>query len=228
MSRIVLAQHLGYSSLNGRALAKIGALRAYGIIEGREDELKLSQTAIISLEAPAGSEERRDALVEMALNPSVFRDIQAEFPKAPSEANLRFNLVKRGYGSEAAGKAAANYLATMRLLEESGGVYGATSDIDAGAVDLAQPVVESHSTPKGIAAQAAAAPGVGPVSRSQLEHLPGEGMTQAVFPLVEGNVYLSFPQDLTADGYSELNEYLQIFLKRAERARRAQEHSGQN
>src|SRR5688572_6087676 len=72
MSRLTLAAHLGYSSLNGRALAKIGAVRAYGLIDGREDDLRIAQDAIIALEAPEGSPERGLALSRCALKPPIF------------------------------------------------------------------------------------------------------------------------------------------------------------
>jgi hypothetical protein len=69
----------------------------------------------------------------------------------------------------------------------------------------------------------ARAPGVGSVSMAQLENLPPVGWTQAVFPLADGPVFLNFPENLSADGYAELKEYLDIFLRRAERAKRNQE-----
>lgn len=116
MSRMTLAGHLGYSSLNGRALAKIGAVRAYGLIEGREDDIRIAQDAIIALEAPEGSRERADILGQLAVKPPIFKEINAEYEGFPSEGNLRFFLIKKSYAPDAAGKAAQNYLATMRLV----------------------------------------------------------------------------------------------------------------
>lgn len=127
MARSVLAHHLGYTSLNGRALAKIGAIRAYGLIEGREDELRVSGDAIVCMEAPDGSFERAEALARCSSNPPIFKEISAEYATLPSEQNLRFFLIKKGFTSEAAGKAASNYLATMRFTSESGGAYSAMS-----------------------------------------------------------------------------------------------------
>lgn len=131
MSRDMLAEHLGYTSLNGRALAKMGAVRAYGLIEGREDDIRITQDAIICLEAPQDSHERADALQRCSAKPPIFREIQSIFPSPPSESNLRFHLIKLGYTAEAAGKAAANYIATMRLVEESSGAYSANSPPEA-------------------------------------------------------------------------------------------------
>jgi hypothetical protein len=56
--RLSLATHLGYSSINGRSLSKMGGLRAYGLIEGREDSLVVSSVALAIMEAPEGSPDR--------------------------------------------------------------------------------------------------------------------------------------------------------------------------
>src|SRR5690348_12092801 len=66
MSKLVLAKHLGYTSISGRSLGKIGAIRAYGLIEGSGDELRLSEDAITALMAPQGSSDRTAALARLA------------------------------------------------------------------------------------------------------------------------------------------------------------------
>lgn len=43
----------------------------------------------------------------------------------------------------------------------------------------------------------------------------GPGRQQAIFPLSEGDVIVSYPAGLTPDGFQELNDYLELFLKRA-------------
>lgn len=48
-------------------------------------------------------------------------------------------------------------------------------------------------------------------------------MRQSIFPLDEGDVTLTFPANLSSYGYAELKEYLDIFLRRAERSKRLQE-----
>ena len=75
------------------------------------------------------------------------------------------------------------------------------------------------------AQELARSPGVGPVSAAQIANLPLLGWTQAVFPLADGPVFLNFPDQMSADGYAELKEYLEIFLRRAERAKRQLEGS---
>jgi hypothetical protein len=118
MGRLTLARHLGYSSLNGRALSKIGAVRAYGLIDGGSDELRVSDDAVVCLRAPQDSTERGAALERCATRPALFKAIRADFPDSlPSAENLGYWLAKNGYTEKASGKAAETYLKTMRLVE---------------------------------------------------------------------------------------------------------------
>src|ERR1700730_19009590 len=79
VSRAALGAHLGYTSLSGPALGKIGALRAYGIMEGSGDELRISDDAVTALNAPKDSAERISALERMALRPALFQEIHKNF-----------------------------------------------------------------------------------------------------------------------------------------------------
>lgn len=129
MSRIVLAKHLGHDSLSGPALGKIGALRAYGLIDGNGDELRITSEAVHALEAPEGSPERASAISQMALRPKLFQEIRKEFPGSVSPDNLRFWLIKRDFVPDAAEKAAKTYLATMRLVDGGAQAYNSESDV---------------------------------------------------------------------------------------------------
>lgn len=207
MSKEVLAKHLGYTSVNGRALAKIGAVRAYGLIEGKEDELRISDDAKTLLIAPRDSSDRAEAIQRCAFKPPIFNDIRASFETTPSEHNLRYHLAKKDYTAEAAGKAAKNYLATVRLVDEALSSYRPEEVEEDGAVEhevAAHPVQQAaltapRETPRAVATVAA------------------PGMRQAVFTLEEGDVTLTFPDNLSADSYAELSEYLAIFLRRSQR-----------
>jgi hypothetical protein len=129
MSRTVLAKHLGYSSLNGRALGKIGAIRAYGLIDGSGDELRISDDAVKALMAPTGSTERTEALSRLAHKPTLFQELLKEFPESmPSADNLQYSLVKKQFTPDAAEKAAKSYLATMNLVAGIPDAYNAPDE----------------------------------------------------------------------------------------------------
>jgi hypothetical protein len=140
MSRQALGKHMGHENLSGPALTKIGALRAYGLIEGSGDELRISQDGVTAMMAPAAAPERKQALNRLAFRPALFQKISKEFPGPVSEDNLRFWLIKRQFTTEAAAKATKSYLATMRLVNEGGTPY--TEPLAGEEDDHANPEIE--------------------------------------------------------------------------------------
>lgn len=150
MSRSVLAKHLGYNSLNGRALGKVGAVRAYGLVEGSGDELKISDDAVDAIKAPVNSDERRGALERLATRPALFKELREAFPDSlPSEDNIQYWLAKKGFTGKGAGKAAKSYLTTMRLVAENPADYK-RSDIEDDEDDAVQtqPTTPSRAATK--------------------------------------------------------------------------------
>lgn len=123
VSQGAIAKHLGHENLSGPALGKIGALRAYGLIEGSGDELKITDDAVTALMAPEGAAERKEALSRLSFRPPLFKEARAQFPGPVSEENLRYWLVKRSFIPDAAAKAAKTYLATIALVGDSTGDY---------------------------------------------------------------------------------------------------------
>jgi hypothetical protein len=122
--RMSLANHLGYTSINGRSLAKIGAIRAYGLIDGREDALSVSQTALAILEAPAGSPDSVNAHKVAFLNPTIFQKAHEEYgAQRPSPQTFRWWLTQQGYVGEAADKAMESYLDSLDLVNSLGPEY---------------------------------------------------------------------------------------------------------
>lgn len=128
--RLSLAMHLGYSSLNGRALSKIGAIRAYGLLDGREDTLSVSPTAIALLSAPKDSEDFRLALHEAFNSPPLFARIAAAHEEMPSPQTLRWWLEKEGYVGDAADKALKVYLDSSEVVNSYEGDYDGNASAD--------------------------------------------------------------------------------------------------
>lgn len=110
MSREVLASHLGYSGLSGASTSKIGALRHFGLIEGRGDELRVSDNAVVLLMRSQDSPEYRTA-VELAFSsPTIYRELLSEYECAPSLQNVEFALVQRGVLKKNAAIAAQDFV----------------------------------------------------------------------------------------------------------------------
>lgn len=195
MSREVLARQLGYTSLNGRALAKIGALRAYGLIEGSGDDLRVSDAAVDLITAPDGSPDRAKALVYAAFRPTLFSELRGDYQGRPSLENLRHNLSKRGFTQEAAQKAAETYLATYDLVPENWrGYTGGEWEEEEEPV---QPTIIPQTPP---------------------QPAPKAGIHRAEFPLTEGVASVEFPDSMSEDSYAELVDWLELVKRRAKRS----------
>jgi hypothetical protein len=205
MSQAALAKHLGHDSLSGPAFGKIGALRAYGIIEGKGDELRITDDAVAALMAPEGSPEGFETIKRLARRPKLFQDIQKDFPTRPSLENLKFWLIKRQFAPDAAEKAAKFYLTTLDL-----GEWGAL-DYDPENADhqgiLATMRQEARTQTK-------LPPPPSPLPPSSP---PSPGMLQEVFNLEEGPVTLTFPAVLSGESYQDLVDHLTIFMRKAKR-----------
>lgn len=215
MSRIVLAKHLGHDSLSGPALGKIGALRAYGLIDGNADEIRITNEAVHALEAPEGSAERATAISQLALRPKLFQDIRKDFLGTVSPDNLRFWLIKRDFVPEAAEKAAKTYLATMRLVDGGAQAYNSGDE------------PEKQETPS---MNSSAQTPLKDLLDRPASSFKASSMLQEVFNLDEGPVTLTFPASLSADSYEDLKDHLDLFLRKAKRQadKAAAERYGRN
>ena len=120
VSRAIVATHLGHDSLSGPALGKIGALRAYGLLAGSGDDLRVSDDAIAALKAPQGSAARTEAVRRLAANPTLFQMISKEYPAQPSKETLEWWLVQQGFSETASGIAAESYLQTRAFVDSLG------------------------------------------------------------------------------------------------------------
>lgn len=121
MGREVLAKNLGYGSIHGTVLGKIGALRQYGLITGSLDEIRISDAAITILNAPEDGLEGKNEIKNCIFRPKLFRELREKYPNSlPSEENLKFEVIKHGFTSRAAKKVVQIYLKNQEYLVEKG------------------------------------------------------------------------------------------------------------
>jgi hypothetical protein len=189
LTRDVAAERLGYSGLNGKSLAVLAALGKFGLLEGRGEETRVTDLAVRILAFPPGSPERRAALGEAASRPELFVELDQRFARGQaSDGAIRAWLVTRGFIPPAAEAAVRSYRETKQLLEAEG---------DAAPVAVA-PAPEAPE----VAAEPPTVEG---------------GMRRAVFGLAEGEVVITAPVFLSAESVNDLQEYLDVFMKRARR-----------
>jgi hypothetical protein len=100
----VVAQDMGYKSANsGKALSAMASLRYYGLLErSQAGQLAITKEVEAYRFDPSDSA-RRELLLRFVRNPPVFADLLDKYGDAlPSDASLRFELVRRGFTPVAA------------------------------------------------------------------------------------------------------------------------------
>ena len=137
MPRLSAIKPLGYTSINGRSLGILAALRAYGLLEGRGDDVRVSDDAITIINAPVDSAERKEALLRAFEAPPAFGLLRAKGDASPD--TLKWHLIKSNFRDDAAERLLRVYLDSKELVNAHVGTY-----------DSASPeVVEDAPAPRG-------------------------------------------------------------------------------
>lgn len=133
---------MGYNSLNGASATSISALIKYGLLEGRGDEIKISDRAMCILH-PQSPEEKAEAIRQAAREPELFRDLAERFPgRMPAEDVLRNYLIRNGFAPAAVSSVILAYRETCEFAEREAGAY------DSGPVPVSTEAPAMHSTPQ--------------------------------------------------------------------------------
>ena len=172
--------------------------------------MRVSDEAVVLLNAPDGTPERQTVIERCAFRPNIFKNMWDASPNAsspPSLENLRYGLIKDGFTERAAGKAAKSYLDTIALVSGKPSLYDSADDEDDGEGEMQQP----NEQPTGRRSSAGAPPPPPPPP-------PRQGMQRAEFPLAEGVARVEFPSGMSAESYQDLDEWLQLVLRRAKRS----------
>ena len=100
----VVAQHLGYKGAsNGSALSALASVRYFGLVDRpREGYLSVTKDFERFKFAP-DERQRRSLLVGFLRKPPLYAELLDKYESAlPSDANLRFELIERGFSPVAA------------------------------------------------------------------------------------------------------------------------------
>ena len=129
--REVVAQGMGYNSLNGASATAISALHKYGLLERVGDDLKLSDRAMQILH-PHSPDEKAKATRDAASEPQLFAELAERFPGSmPSDDILRNYLIRRGFAPNAVSSVILAFRDTIELVERESGSYDAAPNVPA-------------------------------------------------------------------------------------------------
>lgn len=146
-----VAQHLGYKNAsNGAAASAIATLRYYGLIDRPDGKMiSVSKDVESYMFAPSDGL-KREILTRWLKTPPVFSELLEQYQdQLPSDENLKFNLIQKGFLPEAADAC----LSVFRRSVEFAGYYdfevtsspadvGLDDELDAGP-DLRAPAADS-------------------------------------------------------------------------------------
>lgn len=207
--RIVIASHMGYNGLNGKSLGVLSALSKFGLIEGRGNDNRVSDLAVQIIAHGSGTPERAAALKEAASKPELFNELDARFGGGKvSDAAIRSYLLTQKFIPSAADSAIRSYRETKDFIQVESAGYIPPVDQDADN-DVVQNSGLQGQTPK-----------VDVSPNSLIDEVimpPSAGTRKAVFALTEGDVVISFPEEMSPESVNDLADYLEIFMKKAKR-----------
>ncbi len=143
----VVAQNLGYKGINnGSALSALASLRYFGLVERPSDGM-LAITKDVETYKFAPDPAQKQAVLERFLkNPALYAELLEKFPGGlPSDGNLRFDLIQRGFSAQTADVALSAFKRSVDFV----GYFSTQRPIGAPTSDLKQEidVATSPSSP---------------------------------------------------------------------------------
>lgn len=100
----VIAQDIGYKSANnGAALAAIASLRYYGLLERPQDGVLAVAKEVEDYKFSPSDNMKQQLIIKWLREPALFSELLDKYASGlPSEANLKFELIQRGFNPSTA------------------------------------------------------------------------------------------------------------------------------
>lgn len=204
----VILKDLGFAGANGASLTVFGALRRYGLLQPHGDGFRVGSHAITVFELAEGDAQRNLALQSLAFTPTLFAELKAEYGFAmPSEHNLRFNLVNKGFTSKAADEVVRVYRENLELVETLKTDYN-EGEWDSPMVPIADNRTQTERLPATVQLPVAAG----------TANLNSTAIRQDVFSLSEGPVTIQWPATLSQESYQDISDWLEILRRKIGRS----------
>ena len=129
----VVSQHLGYKSANsGTALSALASLRYFGLLERpKEGMLAVAKEVESYIYAP-DEKLKRSLLLGFLGRPVLYSELLEKYVSGlPSDANLKFELIQRGFAPQAAESALIVFKGSVAFADYYNGESGDEAEEDA-------------------------------------------------------------------------------------------------
>jgi hypothetical protein len=217
LSKEVIASHLGYKGLSGASLPILSALNKYGLLEGRGNETRVSDLALNIVVHDPGAPERMVAINNASTNPDLFLELFRKFPKGKaSDSAIRGHLLLKKFIPSAADTAIRAFRETNQLVEEEEKAYKKQNPEAALQVEMEEQMQEAIDSGQWSAMGSALVRPSAVVQRPE-ESVARTDSRKEIIALDEGDVVITFPENLSAESFGDLQAYLELFIKKMQR-----------
>lgn len=108
---------MGYGGRSGASMSALASLRHFGLIEGRGDNVQLSDL-FMKIAAPLDDSEKEQSLYEASRKPAVYNELFKEYNPLPPADILKSIAIRRyGFSENAAKKFVSTILDTEELVK---------------------------------------------------------------------------------------------------------------
>jgi len=134
----VVAQNIGYKSANnGSALSALASLRYFGLLERPREGLLSVTKEVEAYKFSPNEALKRSTLLGFLRRPQLYEELLEKYESGlPSDANLKFELIQRGFAPHAA----ESVLTAFRRSVEFAGYFDSNAGADQEDIASAQPV----------------------------------------------------------------------------------------
>lgn len=144
----VVAQGMGYKSANnGSALSALASMRYYGVLERPKEGFLAVSKDVESYRFAPDESMRRALLVSFLRRPVLYGELLDRFESGlPSDANLRFELIQRGFSPLAAESALNAFKQSVDFVDYYGNIQEPTTQ-GINSSNVPDELIERESSP---------------------------------------------------------------------------------
>jgi hypothetical protein len=214
MSPETVVHHLGYGSLNGASVRTLSALKKYGLLEGRGNDLVISNDAItiIADKAVEDQADRAAALEKALIADSLFGELRNRFGDQVSEVNVTSYLVKKGFNPDSAKRASASFLDSLTFVKEQVNDYNLTVQEEQALANKD----ERDKTGGSPMLQEAQSSKKAPLNQLSACCSDDE-ISVFTFDLDEGRAVIQWPRNLSQESVTDLEDFIAVIMRKEKR-----------
>ena len=208
--REVVLSAMSYKSYNGASASALSALIKYGLLYKIGSDFKLTERSL-SIEHPRSEAEKAVAIKEALRAPTLWAELLDQFQgRLPDDSLLRATLLRKQFGASAVAPIINALRESVELAERFPTEYATipVEKFDEEAATVIESEAAEHPVRKG---------GLNFLKNLKRNEPEVDGVRREIITLDEGDVVITFPEDLSAESFGDLKDHLDLFIKKMQR-----------